>query len=76
MCEHLLKAGHSVVVYNRSPARLASLLEIGAVAASSPKDVRCFAWKFVHCNTQHVIPLYRSHSAVILCFLSSDIHLM
>ena len=47
MCEHLLKAGHSVVVYNRSPARLASLLEIGAVAASSPKDVRCLAFIFV-----------------------------
>lgn len=39
MCEHLLRAGHSVTVYNRSPAKYASLLDQGAVSAASPKEV-------------------------------------
>ncbi len=36
MAGRLLAAGHAVAVYNRTPERLAPLVEIGAVAAASP----------------------------------------
>eukprot|EP01041_Mallomonas_annulata_P007521 gene7521-15401_t len=39
MCEHLLRAGYGVTVFNRTPEKYKSLLEIGAVAARSPKEV-------------------------------------
>lgn len=39
MCEHLLKAGHKVTVFNRTPSKYQSLLELGAVPAASPKEV-------------------------------------
>ncbi len=39
MCGHLLAAGYQATVYNRSKAKLGSLLEKGAAEASSPKDV-------------------------------------
>eukprot|EP01036_Dinobryon_divergens_P044101 gene44101-58816_t len=39
MCEHLLRAGHAVTVFNRTPSKYAQLLEIGAVEAHSPKGV-------------------------------------
>lgn len=37
MAVHLLAAGHSLSVYNRTPARAAALVERGAVAAGSPR---------------------------------------
>ena len=39
MAGHLLDAGHRVVVWNRSPARMAPLVAAGAEAASDPADV-------------------------------------
>src|SRR5262245_43346514 len=39
MARNLLRAGHAVTVHNRSPARIAPLVEAGAVAAASPRDV-------------------------------------
>ncbi len=39
MAANLLRAGHDVVVWNRTAARMASLVEAGAAAASSPLDV-------------------------------------
>ena len=39
MCGHLIAAGYSATVYNRTPARLAPLLDRGAKAASSPREV-------------------------------------
>ncbi len=39
MCSHLLRAGFSAVVYNRTSAKLRSLLDLGAKAAKSPADV-------------------------------------
>jgi len=38
MAANLLKAGHRVVVWNRSPEPVAKLMALGAVAASSPGD--------------------------------------
>jgi len=38
MARNLLKAGHEVSVFNRTPARAAPLIEAGAVAASSVAD--------------------------------------
>ena len=35
---NLLKAGHSVTVWNRSPAPVAALVAKGAVAAKTPAD--------------------------------------
>ncbi len=39
MARNLLRAGHTVTVHNRSPARMAPLVEAGAIAATSPRDV-------------------------------------
>jgi 2-hydroxy-3-oxopropionate reductase len=43
MAGHLLRAGHTLVVYNRTPSKMASLVQQGAQAATSCKDVagRC-----------------------------------
>src|SRR5262245_5225164 len=39
MARNLLRAGHAVTVHNRNPGRLTPLLEAGATAASSPRQV-------------------------------------
>jgi 3-hydroxyisobutyrate dehydrogenase-like beta-hydroxyacid dehydrogenase len=39
MARNLLRAGHAVTVHNRSPGRLAPLVEAGASAARSPREV-------------------------------------
>ena len=39
MCGHLLGAGYSATVYNRTPAKLRPLIEKGAVEATSPRAV-------------------------------------
>jgi len=39
MARNLLRAGHAVTVHNRSPGRVAPLVEAGATAAASPRDV-------------------------------------
>ena len=39
MCGHLLAAGYSVSVFNRTPEKLKPLLDKGAKAASSPAEV-------------------------------------
>ncbi len=43
MCRNLLKAGYELVVYNRSPKAIQELVQAGAEAGESPKDVaeRC-----------------------------------
>ena len=38
IAENLLKAGHSVTVWNRSPAPVAALVAKGAIAAKTPQD--------------------------------------
>ena len=37
MCQHLLEAGHQVVVWNRTAARAKPLLSLGATMAQTPK---------------------------------------
>jgi 3-hydroxyisobutyrate dehydrogenase-like beta-hydroxyacid dehydrogenase len=39
MARNLLRAGHAVVVHNRTPARLAPLLDAGAMTAASPREL-------------------------------------
>ena len=39
MCGHLIRAGFSAVVYNRTLAKMAGLLDLGALAARSPAEV-------------------------------------
>jgi 3-hydroxyisobutyrate dehydrogenase len=39
MARNLLRAGHSVTVHNRTPARMTPLLGAGATGAASPRDV-------------------------------------
>lgn len=39
MARNLLRAGYAVTVHNRSPARVVPLVEAGAVAAASPREV-------------------------------------
>ncbi len=39
MCGHLIAAGFPATVYNRTPSKLAPLIEKGAVAAKSPREV-------------------------------------
>jgi 3-hydroxyisobutyrate dehydrogenase len=39
MCGHLLKAGYSATVYNRSKEKAAALLEAGAAWAATPQEV-------------------------------------
>jgi 2-hydroxy-3-oxopropionate reductase len=43
MARNLLRAGHVVTVHNRTPARLAPLLEAGATPAASPREVAAVA---------------------------------
>jgi 3-hydroxyisobutyrate dehydrogenase-like beta-hydroxyacid dehydrogenase len=38
IAENLLKAGHQVTVWNRSPAPVAALVEKGAIAAKTPEE--------------------------------------
>lgn len=39
MCAHLLRAGYPLAIYNRSPEKMESLIGLGAVGCSSPKQV-------------------------------------
>jgi 2-hydroxy-3-oxopropionate reductase len=39
MCRNLLKAGHKVVVYNRSPGPIDRMVEFGALRGESSRDV-------------------------------------
>ncbi|WZO96580.1 NAD(P)-dependent oxidoreductase [Isosphaeraceae bacterium EP7] len=39
MCGHLIDAGYSATVFNRSPSKLESLIKKGAKAAGNPKEV-------------------------------------
>ncbi len=39
MAGHLLRAGHAVVVWNRSPSRAEPLVKLGASVASSPSEL-------------------------------------
>ena len=39
MCQHLINAGYSATVYNRSPEKTKPLTELGATAVGSPKEV-------------------------------------
>jgi 3-hydroxyisobutyrate dehydrogenase len=39
MCSHLLKAGYTASIYNRSPKKMDSLVAMGAKPCSSPKEV-------------------------------------
>jgi 2-hydroxy-3-oxopropionate reductase len=39
MCRNLLKAGHKVVVYNRSPGAIDRMVELGAARGESSRDV-------------------------------------
>lgn len=39
MCENLLKAGHELVVFSRTPATVEEFVAAGAKSASSPKEV-------------------------------------
>src|SRR5207302_8271830 len=39
MCQHVMSKGYDATVYNRSKDKLQPLLELGAKAASSPKQV-------------------------------------
>jgi 2-hydroxy-3-oxopropionate reductase len=39
MCRNLLKAGHKVVAYNRSPEPINRIVQFGAVRGASPRDV-------------------------------------
>src|SRR3972149_11475364 len=39
IAERVLAAGHALTVYNRSPAKAASLVEKGATAAAAPRDL-------------------------------------
>lgn len=39
MCGHLIRAGFSAVVYNRTPAKMTGLIDLGATAAQSPAEV-------------------------------------
>ena len=43
MCGHLLRAGYAATVFNRSPAKLQPLLDLGATAADSPRAVAAAA---------------------------------
>ena len=39
MCLHLIKAGYKTSVFNRSPSKMNDLLNLGAVACASPREV-------------------------------------
>ncbi|ADH87752.1 3-hydroxyisobutyrate dehydrogenase [Ancylobacter novellus DSM 506] len=55
MARNLLKAGHEVTVFNRSPAKAAPLVEAGAVAASSVAEA---------CKGEAVITMLADDAAV------------
>ncbi|HEX3267638.1 MAG TPA: HAD-IIA family hydrolase [Gaiellaceae bacterium] len=38
IAQRLLSAGHEIIVWNRTPAKLAQLIDLGATAAESPAD--------------------------------------
>jgi 3-hydroxyisobutyrate dehydrogenase/2-hydroxy-3-oxopropionate reductase len=38
IAQRLLSAGHEIIVWNRTPAKLAPLIDLGATAAESPAD--------------------------------------
>lgn len=39
MCKHIINAGYNVYIYNRTPSKADSLLELGAQWSDSPADV-------------------------------------
>lgn len=39
MCSHLLRAGYSVSIYNRSASKTKELVDLGAVLCNTPRDV-------------------------------------
>jgi 3-hydroxyisobutyrate dehydrogenase len=39
MCSHLLRAGYSVSIYNRSASKTKELVDLGAVLCDTPRDV-------------------------------------
>lgn len=39
MCNHLLQAGHTIIVYDVNPSNLARMVNLGAQAAGSPRAV-------------------------------------
>jgi len=49
MARNLLRAGHAVTVHNRSPARMAPLVQAGATAAASPREVAAACDAVVTC---------------------------
>jgi 3-hydroxyisobutyrate dehydrogenase len=51
MAANLLKAGFSLTVWNRTPARMEPLVELGAVAADSPADVAAASEVTLSCVT-------------------------
>jgi len=55
MAANLVKAGHEITVYNRSPARMAPLIELGATAAKNVTDA---------CGGEAVITMLADDQAV------------
>ncbi|MBR0712965.1 NAD(P)-dependent oxidoreductase [Bradyrhizobium liaoningense] len=51
MSRRLLRAGHDVTVWNRSPAKTAVLVEAGAKGAAAPRDVAACATIIFMCVT-------------------------
>jgi 3-hydroxyisobutyrate dehydrogenase len=49
MARNLLRAGHTVTVHNRSPARVATLVQAGATAAATPREVAACADAVITC---------------------------
>jgi len=64
MASHLLKAGHSVTVWNRTPEAAAVLEALGAIQASTPKEAVICA--------DFVIAMLRDDKASRTVWLSSD----
>ncbi|MFX4316419.1 NAD(P)-dependent oxidoreductase, partial [Enterobacter sp. 63] len=38
LAEVMLSVGHEIIVYNRTPSKTSSLVELGAVAVKNPAD--------------------------------------
>src|SRR5271165_2912881 len=55
MAANLVKAGHEITVYNRSPAKMAPLIELGATAAKNVADA---------CGGEAVITMLADDQAV------------
>ncbi len=51
MAANLLKAGFQVTVWNRTPARMEPLLELGAAGAGSPAEVAAISSVTISCVT-------------------------